>query len=448
MSQQRTQRLTRLLNKAMKSVVVRHILRDEPLSLDKYRKALRSRRTSYRPALHELALPRIYPEIKDSAVKKELLAFIREEFSEFIHEGNIHTPTFTGDAFPGHDPLEQMLWNLMKTNIAWGIEKAVQDFERCIEAKRGSFLRIALLNGVSVETEREVFKGIRLVPLPSSPEHFPIYMPDSIMFGVTTRAFTLETLLVMDYSVTPLFSKPVSAQSYSFEEALSSGEAPDFNADRFCQALSLAANSPVGSDFEWEYFDENEMSMLSQTGGHRTFWGAPRPSFASEDSVEVSEAQIVKAKGIYECWNSLNPCVQEALQVPIERWMSSKQSHDPVSAMIDLGIALESLYLHSLGNRDQLSFRFRLHAARYLGENKEERARLLSEFKEIYHWRSVAVHQGSLPSKPKVDGKSLSQADFIRRSQDLCLKSILKFMDEGKFPDWDEFILGCDGESL
>ena len=367
---------------------------------------------------------------------------------EYIHEGNIHTPTFEGDVFPGHDPLEQMLWNLLKTTIAFGVEKAVQDFGRCAEAKGGSFLKIALLKGARVEGELQVYDGIRLVQLPSSPECFPVYMPDSIMFGVTTRAFTLETLLVRDYSVTPLFSKPIEGEPTQFQEALGSKEAPDFKLDRFCQALSLAVNLPVRWEFEWEYFDENEMSMLSQTGGHRTFWGSPKPSYAFDDYVEVTEAQIQEAKSLYECWKNLDPYVQEALQTPIDRWIRSKSSRNPIDAMIDLGISLESLFLHSLKNREQLSFRFRLHAAWFLGENKEERARRLSEFKEIYRWRSTAVHQGSLPSKAKINGESLSQADFIKRSQDLCLKSILKFMEDGQIPDWDDFVLSCNGESL
>ena len=271
-------------------------------------------------------------------------------------------------------------------------------------------------------------------------------MPDGIMFGVTTRAFTLETLFVRDCSVTPLFSKPIEGESTQFQEALSSKEAPDFNLDRFCQALSLAANLPIRWEFEWEYFDENDMSMLSQTGGHRTFWGSPKPSYAFEDYVEVTEAKIQEAKGLYECWKNLDPCVQEALQTPVDRWIRSKSSQDSVNAMIDLGIALESLYLHLLTNREQLSFKFQLRAAWYLGEDKDIRERLLSEFKEIYRWRSAAVHQGSLPKKPKIHRESLSKADFIKRAQDLCLKSILKVMNEGQFPDWDDLILGGEGD--
>ena len=442
MNQQGTQDLTRLLQRAMETVAIRHESRSDPLSLDKYREDLLSRRTSYRPDLFGLTLPRVYPEIQDKEVKESLLEFIREELDEYIHEGNIHTPTFEGDAFPGQDPLEQMLWNILKTTIAFGVEKAVQDFGRCAEAKGGSFLKIALLKGASVEGELQVYDGIRLVQLPSSPECFPPYMPDGIMFGVTTRAFTLETLLVMDYNVTPLFRKPVEDESTEFQETLNSKEAQDFDLDGFCQALSLASNAAIRSEFEWEYFDENEISMLSQTGGHRTFLGSPKPAYAFDEYVEIAEDEIRRAKGIYECWSNLKPCVRDALQTPIDRWIRSKLSRDNVNGMIDLGIALESLFLSD--NPRQGAFPLRLRGAWYLGQDKDERKELISEFNKVYSWRSDAVHQGRLDVEVKINGKVYSQSEFIDRAQELCLESILKVMRGGQMPDWSDLILGRD----
>ena len=427
----------------METVVIRHTLSDEPLSLNKYREALRSRRTSYRPSLFELTLPRIYPDIQDSVAKARLLDFIREELAEYIHKDNMHTATFSGDAFPGHDPLEQLLWNLLRNTIAWDVERTVRDFGRCVEASCGSFLRIALLRGASVEHEVQLYDGVQFVPLPSSSSDFPTFMPDPTMFGVTERAFTSETVVVMDYTVTPLFCKPARDGTDQFQEAPNSKDAPSFDLDRFCQALSLAANSAIRSEFEWEYFDENEISMLSQTGGHRTYWGSPKPSYAFDEYVEVSEAHIHKAKRLYECWDNLDPCVHEALQIPIDRWIRSKTSRDAVNKMIDLGIALESLYLSD--NPGQQSFPLRLRAAWHMGENNTERKKLLAEFKEIYKWRSNAVHKGILPKRPRVPGKSISQSDFIERAQCLCLESILRIIRDGHFPNWDDLILGEDG---
>ena len=62
--------------------------------------------------------------------------------------------------------------------------------------------------------------------------------------------------------------------------------------------------------------------------------------------------------------------------IAVKRWIKSKTSQEDVDRMIDLGIALESLYLPT-GTREQLTYQFRLRASKYLGENKEDRKDLL-----------------------------------------------------------------------
>ena len=119
--------------------------------------------------------------------------------------------------------------------------------------------------------------------------------------------------------------------------------------------------------------------------------------------------------------------------------------------MIDLGVAFESLYLPR-NKTDQLAFQFRLRASWHLGENKTHRKELMDEFDAIYTLRSQAVHNGKLSSKVKIrkgnkitEGKSVPASEFIPRAQDLCRDSIIKFLENGEFPDdeyWKDLILG------
>lgn len=107
--------------------------------------------------------------------------------------------------------------------------------------------------------------------------------------------------------------------------------------------------------------------------------------------------------------------------------------------MIDLGIAFESIYLSDIEDpRQELRFRLRLHAALYLGKDKDDRERLMKEVKDIYDWRSSAVHKGRLPKKTK--NKEIT--DFLADAQDLCRDSILKIIEDKEFPDWNQLILG------
>ena len=69
---------------------------------------------------------------------------------------------------------------------------------------------------------------------------------------------------------------------------------------------------------------------------------------------------------------------------------------------------------------------------------------LIDEFKAIYALRSKAVHDGVVPDKIKV-GKGeepIAISEFIPRVQGLCQQSIIKIIEDGRFPEWKSLILG------
>lgn len=113
--------------------------------------------------------------------------------------------------------------------------------------------------------------------------------------------------------------------------------------------------------------------------------------------------------------------------------------------MIDLGVAFEALYLPK-DNIDQLSFQFRLNASWHLGKGKADRKMLIDEFKAIYTLRSKAVHNGVVPEEIKIrkGEEPIATSEFIPRAQDLCRDSIMKILEDGKFPDWNNLILGVE----
>ena len=71
----------------------------------------------------------------------------------------------------------------------------------------------------------------------------------------------------------------------------------------------------------------------------------------------------------------------------------------------------------------------------------------MKEFSEIYNWRSKVVHTGKLPNKTKKTTFTPGEIDkFIERAQDLCRESIIKILEDGKFPKWSSLILGGEDE--
>ena len=128
------------------------------------------------------------------------------------------------------------------------------------------------------------------------------------------------------------------------------------------------------------------------------------------------------------------------LQVPITRWITSVGQRDEVDRMIDLGIALDALFLDD-GERWNLTQKFAHRASCYLGEDKTERQELYSFFEEIYNNRSGAVHRGVL----RKEGTSEEIKEFIRGAQSLCLRSIKTAIARGipqNAKEWETWVSG------
>ena len=475
MKEETKQKLEQLLCKAMKSIVIEVPEEYEPISVDIYKKHLQSLREHYRPDLRR-QMSFYYLDIQNEAIKSNLLDFIKAQFIDFINEehGNLIQPASygigNGGSLSGQD-VEMLLTKLLQVAIASGVQRAIAAFDKSIGETKGSFRRIILLQGLGTHpedshklTEIQICEGVRLVFLPYDPEKLPPYLFDrgfsSLFFQSNPGIFMRKVIIVIDCEVSPLFIKPefgaptvdsdgsksVSPvkDAYPFQITIKSAEFPEFDVDQFCRVISLTCNFDCVPILDWGYIDPDELFSVV---GHGLVPTA-RCVLPNEpvSSNRISEAQIPKIKRLYEVLVNLDSDTRDKLQIAIDRWIKSKAGDNPVDKMIDLGIALESLYLSGADSKNEIRFRFSLHAAWHLGENKEHREGLMKKFKVIYDWRSAVVHTGKLPKKGSgKKKKSYTQEEvreFIRNAQDLCRNSIMKILEEGKFPDWNNLILG------
>ena len=327
----------------------------------------------------------LHAALVDSA-KPKLLDFMREELKEFIHEDMIESVSsvIIGNRPPNGYPLEYLQNKLLEIARDRGVEEAVSAFDRCTMDTQASFQYWALLEGISVDEETQIFDGVRLVPPPDSLSEL------SQLFNFTVSEWQQtplgeKTLLVVDASVSPIFHKPDPRGSYTgvdFRVKEYSGKFPNFkestiyNDDFYmelCQALSLACNSAVQIRLQWRFLAKDEIFNLIPGQADITQLGRIDQS---ESFAEVEESQIEEVKRIYDDFAKFNQSDRKKLLIAINRWIKSKTSQADVDRMIDLGISLESLYLPK-GNREQLTYQFRLRASKYLGKNKKDRKDLL-----------------------------------------------------------------------
>ena len=483
MTEERKRELRRLLEEAMGSLEIYYENSPFPIPAPVYRMYLEERWAYYGiEFLLQAFSVQFGLKVANRQTQLKLRAFIKEELAPFIRDGA--SPDFNlvcvkqaeyrieGDSTDarrvygsglGDLPLFMLIERLLELALVRGTEEAVSIFERY---SRGAgthiFHRvIALLEGIELESMIEVYPGARLVPLPS-----PVISGkmERCLIGLPMRAFVNEkdsffgrALLVIDCPGLSIFHRP-SERAFQdgtqIEDLPIQVQIPDVKfmtwdarhsfKDIFLQALSLVCDSAIETVFEAWLF-EQDRSFVLHLGGSNMLRYANR----SNTSAEVEEAQINEAKRLYEVLDK-KPDLRERLQIPIERWKTSKTSNRDVDKIIDLGIALEALYVsepHPKGKGKD--WQIRHHASAYLKTDSCPQETLKKEFQEIYRWRSVAVHKGRLPRKKISKAKKTPYTReemivFIQRAQDLCRDSILKIIKEEQFPDWQNLVAGGD----
>ena len=183
----------------------------------------------------------------------------------------------------------------------------------------------------------------------------------------------------------------------------------------------------------WSHVDPDEAYAVETVGRSAAY--VPSDLHRIGNAVEVTEQDICNAMSLYRMRKSLSPEVAQRLRVPVDRWLRSKTEGNPVDVFINLGTALEALYLGDGSSTGEVRFRLAVRAAWHLGNDAQERILLRTEFAKIYDLRSKAAHTGSLKTTD-------ASPEFTARAQDLCRQSLTTIIRDGKFPDWDELIMG------
>ena len=469
MTEERKQELRRLLEEAMGNLVVcQEYGGPLPLPVEVYGRYLQE-------CWQYFGLDRFHPfwirptlHVCRKDTESRLLNYIKEELAAFIVNDKISvesyfiqsTATEKPRVYPFDNPpvqLDFILSRLLNLALVLGTEEAVKVFDRCSrpEGVHGFFQDVSIVEGLKLKTEIEVFKGIRLVPLVGTGSSAEVlrYFPGFPVYAFIREFSEIsgQTLLVVDLLGLSMFHKPGANQEFQrrlpvddlpfqveeHESKFRNLDEVDSFQESFSQALALTLDFPIqipGGGYcleESQTFNPRDgtISSLSLAKGFRR-------------ATTGEEGDIEQAKRLYERLVALNSGDRKKLELAIRRWIRSKFSGEHLAKIIDLGIALEVLYLSDMGENRELSFRLRLRAAWHLGRDEEDRKRLLKRFGEIYNCRSNAVHNGELGRTVKSSGNQIPTGEFIEKSQNLCRESIMKVINDGGFPDWDSLILG------
>ena len=411
---------------------------DEQVSLSDFRRVLKAARASSssidksRPNFYEVT-------IRNQDTHDRFRNVILPSLRDYVSDNKIHLAGMraSGGA-TNRFTIDDLMRRLIDLAIALGTDNATNIFIDSLESSVCSFGNYALLGGITIAEPIHVFDGVSMTSIPNTvqtwPDDSPTFLPDSELLHRFRNAAIFEE----QWTLSPRFIRPedyVEGISQSpadspIAERAKSKQAPDFDPYLFCTALSLVVMHKVYVSIRWRSMPDDELINLHGITSYR-YETVQSP----ENRVHVTADQVEDAKKLYYLIKRAKAKTLRQLLIPTSRLIESTSREQLVDRIIDLAIALESLYLPD--EDTELGFRLRLRAAKHMEESFDGRRATAHRIRAFYKARSDAVHTGRVRNEYQMTKKeSVPILDLTTSVQDVCRKSIIKILTDRKMPDW------------
>lgn len=288
------------------------------------------------------------------------------------------------------------------------------------------YLDVSPIFGIDIDAECKLADDIRIVP---ASEVSPWWEPDPIHRSMAFPNLPTGTsYLAQSYRVEPAFDTQTDSAIDNKSEITNP---PATERDRIRRqvrlACLLAGTGEVALPISMVVPDRQALFV----GGDGNI--ASRPIAAYPVVSFPTEAAAVK-----RAYDQLASFAEvESLVRAIDRLGRARMARSPVDQALELGIAAEIALMHGdSSSNTEITHKIGSRAAWLLGEDAEARATIFGEIKALYHARSKAVHEGTLPKKSKVD---LGAADR------LVAQILNGIAARGRFPDWSNLTMGGEG---
>ncbi|MYJ96469.1 MAG: hypothetical protein F4053_13050 [Proteobacteria bacterium] len=308
----------------------------------------------------------------------------------------------------------------------------------------------AVLNGLYLTDKLAPLPGIRIEPLPRSTDGDFGSLP--VLGGRSIKDYLGRSVLSLESIARPAFFRP---EKEGYGSKVHAEFTSGVGLDTVCRALALESDTPVDVAFEWN--DYADMSRYLSPGSRSTRSrrrGGIEPlgvgsSLSTDYATGVSTVVIDDGSVCHPSDRRLKSALRamakqggSSVDVAIARWCKSKEGFSTLAdKAIDLRVALEALYLKDFDrkNRGEMKFRLAVYGAWHVGSDFAERKEIRKTLADAYAMGSMAVHGDPLSSSR--GGEAL-----LSRSQELCRRGILKFLEHGFQETWDDMILGAKFE--
>lgn len=334
---------------------------------------------------------------------------------------------------------------LLEQTYKYNAELIYNHLNNFMKADEIQGIDILAINGVQVDQPVELSNDVSLIPYTLLPDSYgkmhynPISISDEIncpkhikyklqlykVFNPNVQNIFPTAALICSNISKPKFSYNDSQNNHSDFYQLRLNELLD--ACKCLTLISMCSPTPVGA--WWEAKDWVPHSPWNSFGGNGVHF-----DLINTTIYNLNESDKQDIKKIYNLYNLLDKDIKNKLDIAIDRLNRAKRRIQLVDSCIELGIAMETIFLDEISN-SELSYRLKLNAAALLGDNYLTKKNMMKLFDDLYKCRSNCVHNGSLPKNIK------SPEKLVANGIQQLANAIKIIINDNKWPDWDELLL-------
>lgn len=352
------------------------------------------------------------------------------------------------------------LW-LVHTAIKHNVDQAINILEAYIESNAYELKHKSIYIGIHVNDAIELDENLWLLPYSEAPDSTLLtYYPKSqnqishikmkTSGPISPTRDISAVALVSSYTVKPMFLKSHNSddsyQGYKRMLYMSVHAVGDL--------LTLFSEHGIFHLASCACYSDAAL-MAKEAGVHKSFTFSGYQLSDITPHIRTSplkNTQLNELKVLYESYKKLKSSDRNKLQIIIRRLARAMpeefSAFNREDRAIDIGIAFESLLLPET-KEGELSYRLALRGALLGGDTVNERSKIRTLLKNVYNYRSQAVHNGVLTeqTKNKKVIRTLQEVDQdLRDAISLCIKLIKKVIITGHLPDYKQLEIGSTDE--
>ena len=289
-----------------------------------------------------------------------------------------------------------------------------------------------LFHGLHLEEEVEIGEGFVMLPF----EHVRAFVDEKVLADMAPDVARFREWRLVGAVVRPFRWKPEIRRGDDFRDALSEPPGPfDQDVLEFLELLAVSHRIPIVCLVAIrECLNRSACRLLGQAhySGQRQR-GRPVHRFDPFAEPPGLRADAVEeAKKIFEerrngRYGGLAPVVRRLAEALARDGRFAAEDR-----ILDVAIALERMY--ALGG-GEISYKMRIRASWFLGEDAEDRRRVVKSLADFYGVRSEIVHN----RKRKASAERCREA-FVA-GFDIAAGTLFKLLEDGPPADWEDMVI-------